>query len=277
MDIGISVKLQFIEEEFLKKLKDIGYTHIDVNMDVVIDSKCSLTMGDKELVDFVSEKYALLKKYGFKIFQTHTACTWEVRSKTELLNLVRSNKRTIELTKILGCNCMVIHPIRYSVFLEKAFKDKYELNKFFLTEMLNEAEKLGVYLALENFPLDVGDTIEEHLKLLDLVKSKYLVTCFDTGHSFFAQNDLYDHIIALKDTLKVVHIHDNYGFDDNHNPIGLGRITWERVMSALKTVGFKGVFSLEPAYRYSIGTKSSDAEILLHYITAKELLEKYPL
>ena len=43
----------------------------------------------------------------------------------------------------------------------------------------------------------------------------------------------------------MLHIHDNYGTLDNHNPPYFGNIDWQDVMSALHDIDYKGTFNYE--------------------------------
>ena len=51
--------------------------------------------------------------------------------------------------------------------------------------------------------------------------------------------------------LATVHLNDNYGtiepvYEDLHLFPGYGRIDWEPVLDALREVGFRGAFNMEP-------------------------------
>ena len=41
------------------------------------------------------------------------------------------------------------------------------------------------------------------------------------------------------------HFHDNFGAKDEHNPIGIGTINWQEVISAMVETGYKGVITFE--------------------------------
>ena len=52
----------------------------------------------------------------------------------------------------------------------------------------------------------------------------------------------------LGDRLKVLHVHDNDGKNDQHRAPFTGTIDWEDFTSALAETGFRGVMSLESMF-----------------------------
>jgi len=102
-------------------------------------------------------------------------------------------------------------------------------------------------IAIENDPtLSIDILIAAH----DILKAEgYNVgICFDIGHGnvkSYIQYDVVELIKLLGERIKVLHIHDNCGNYDAHKAPFAGNIPWERVMAALKSVGFVGEFNYE--------------------------------
>lgn len=70
----------------------------------------------------------------------------------------------------------------------------------------------------------------------------------DVAHYFIHNNGLNgleETLERLKGKLVHVHMHDNDGSDDQHLPIGAGRIDWERVVRALKDIGYNDTITIE--------------------------------
>jgi len=96
---------------------------------------------------------------------------------------------------------------------------------------VSHAESVGVGLLVENnvCPADLRgklllQTAEEFRDLLDACPSESLGVLLDTGHLQVAARtfgfDCAGFVDALGPYVKVVHVHDNDGFVDTHEPIG---------------------------------------------------------
>ena len=63
--------------------------------------------------------------------------------------------------------------------------------------------------------------------------------------------DLYQAVLELKDSLKVLHLHDNFGklgegvHCDKHLPPYFGTVDWEMLVKGLKETGYQGTFNYE--------------------------------
>ena len=71
--------------------------------------------------------------------------------------------------------------------------------------------------------------------------------CWDTGHGNISGQPQFDSITAIGERLRMVHLNDNHDEDDIHLAPFLGTIKWEKAMSALRKVGYKGSLNLEVA------------------------------
>ncbi len=104
-----------------------------------------------------------------------------------------------------------------------------------LREVVPEAEKAGVVLALE-------DTIsaEDNVRILDRAGSKNVSIYYDTGNSMQAGFDVVKEIRWLgRDRICQFHLKD-----DPHY-LGEGTIPFPRVLEAIREIGFTGALNLE--------------------------------
>ena len=104
-----------------------------------------------------------------------------------------------------------------------------------LREVVPEAEKAGVVLALE-------DTIsaEDNVRIMDRTKSKNVSVYYDIGNSAGAGFDVVKEIRWLgKDRICQFHLKDNPHY------LGEGSISIPRVMEAIRDIGFIGAANLE--------------------------------
>ena len=100
--------------------------------------------------------------------------------------------------------------------------------------------------------------------------------CLDVGHSNLIDLSPAEAVRKLKDKLEVLHVSDNNGILDQHNPIGMGIIDWKDLAKSLKEINFQGVFSLEvSSFRkyYALGEKALWKMVEFCFESAKSLLE----
>ncbi|MBQ9745121.1 MAG: sugar phosphate isomerase/epimerase [Clostridia bacterium] len=157
-------------------------------------------------------------------------------------------KRAIECTAIAGGQHCIIHPDN-----NKSAEENAEM--YF--ELLPFAKEHGVKIATENMWNWNGN--EDHasyaacshhddfLAHLNAVNDPYFVACLDIGHAEMKGLDTSARkmILTLGDKLEALHIHDNDRWHDSHRiPFSMD-INWEEVVSALKQINYKGVFTLE--------------------------------
>jgi sugar phosphate isomerase/epimerase len=109
-----------------------------------------------------------------------------------------------------------------------------------------------VRFGIEDFPLDslALDYYREELE--PVLESPRFGILLDVGHmnlrmgqeDYFA-TDVGDYISRLPLPIVEVHVHDNGGERDSHEPLGAGDIPFPAVAGALMAVGFDGVSTIE--------------------------------
>lgn len=178
-------------------------------------------------------------------------------------------KRSIMTAAILECPYVVVHPI---IMLERRYDTLYQENFDFNVEYYGKMkpylQEYGVKVAIENmWHFDdekqmicptVCSSAEEINKLCDTLGEEF-VACLDIGHAVLTDRTPESMIYALGDRLKVLHVHDNNGYDDTHDVPFNGspmhmmfpnkgnerKINWDNVIKALKDIHYDGTFSLE--------------------------------
>lgn len=204
----------------------------------------------------------LLAKNGLSCKQTHlpayhlTVSSEITDEQTEL-----KIKRCIKASAELGAEWTTYHP-RTAVNDGYNQTKSFEANKAILTDYLEDAEKYGIGIAVENMPLYpytnaywrfFGGGWEELCELCDSLKSDKIGICWDFGHAHTAA---LDQVAAIKDVgsrLKMTHVHDNYKNGDHHQlPLMgdeiWGPINWSETMGALKDINYNGSLALELIY-----------------------------
>jgi len=109
-----------------------------------------------------------------------------------------------------------------------------------LNQIVEEAEKLGVKVAIEN-------TRQPHLMeyLLENIGSSYLGVCYDTSHGQLYDREPFETLKRYADRLICLHLSDNDGKEDSHWCVGDGVIDWEAFIDAFPKSTYKGIFSFE--------------------------------
>jgi len=112
-------------------------------------------------------------------------------------------------------------------------------------ECARYAEAAGVSYSLEPHPYRYGANTEGLLRIMDAVNSPALGVNFDPSH-LFPSGDM-PHVALYRLNKRVLHCHfsDNDGTTNVHWRPGKGKIDWEKVMQALRDIGYDGVISLE--------------------------------
>lgn len=162
---------------------------------------------------------------------------------------------SIKAMNILGCKWGAYHPraaFNNNFNSEIAMKDNYiELSIY-----LEEAEKYNVGVAVENIPVFpdcpqhrfFSSDYDEFNYFIETFKSDKVGICWDFGHANLMPIKQEKAFKILGDKIRIVHMHNNHRFHDDHIMPTLGTIDWENVMPALQKCGYAGDFSLEVNY-----------------------------
>ncbi len=119
-------------------------------------------------------------------------------------------------------------------------------------------EEYGVNVLIENstranmgemYYFLTGSDMKEFLRYVD---HPLLHACWDTGHAN-VEGGQYEHILALGEDLRAVHIHDNLGDCDRHAIPFTGTLNMDEVLNALIDIGYTGCFTFEADCAVNVG------------------------
>ncbi len=254
MKIGIGEKsfARWGDERF-QKIKELGFDCIDYNLadtDVHI-YQC----GDAEFEHLLLRERQLIEEASLTVSQIHGPWRWppQDRTKEEQEERMEKMNNTLRAASLLGCKHMVIHPMMPCGMEEKETEfasQTWDFNLCYMRELLVCAKEQGVIICLENMPMG-RFSMNSGLKVLEFVQEindENLKICLDTGHAAIVeQGDVAKVVRALGKEMKVLHVHDNNGYQDLHQMPFFGIVDWEAFGQALKEIEFDGVFSLETA------------------------------
>lgn len=105
-----------------------------------------------------------------------------------------------------------------------------------------EAEKLGIRILFEN------NKVKGYLEyVFDHIRADNAGICFDAGHCHAHFKDDFPWK-RLGKKIEELHLHDNFGTDDQHLLPFDGTLPWESYARSLKKCGYDGAVTLESRY-----------------------------
>lgn len=150
----------------------------------------------------------------------------------------------LNIAKTLNSKNIVIH----SGFNKNSFlssKPSDWQNRFLesLIEILEYAKSYNINISLENV---YEETPEILINACENLKKYNLNICFDLGHfNVFSKASLNEWIDTLAPYIFSLHIHSNYGKEDDHLPIDQGNIDFEKIFSTLISKKVKSLVTIE--------------------------------
>jgi len=129
------------------------------------------------------------------------------------------------------------------------------------------ARKQGVRLVLENTP-DTMSALDLALdEIGDDPEKTNLGICIDVGHAYISQDagrePIRNYIERYRGQLVHLHLHDNFGDNDEHLPIKDGSIDWQNLADTLKAVEYHGPAVLELQSQGNLLATFTDARTYL--------------
>lgn len=266
ISIGALQKV-FGDKEALRICAEAGLDGVDFSVEKYPQGVLPdiMAMSHDEFVTYFTELKEYADLLGLEIPQTHSLVGAYTPNKEENENLRKRALRDIEATALLGCKYCVIHCISnfewgHDVDDETMHKE----NQKMYADFIPTAEKFGVSIAIESFGAVCGDPkmgyeyYADAVKILDeyeALPTKNKAICLDCGHVHNATKDGYpevDEVVKLYgDRIKILHLHDNDRFMDQHLFPGQGTIAWDKLFAALEKIGYDGYYNFELGLRFA--------------------------
>ena len=152
-------------------------------------------------------------------------------------------KRCLRMFRDIGAPWMNIHPDRYTPMHDRCYYIRNNIES--LLALLEEADRLGIGIMIENLPGDFNSAAQLG-ELLDPLPGLGLHLDFGHANLRVPQNTSGEILAAYGKRLKHVHLHDNRGGDaDLHLPLGTGSVDVRAVVKQLKDCGYDQTITLE--------------------------------
>lgn len=237
-------------EAGLQKMHEHGFDCVDY----AITGEPLDKYSDSEYLAYLKDLKTTAKRCEISFFQAHGN-----RDTISVVGECKMNAflfRQLITCNELECENLVIHPYTDGYILNAdSHETIFHKNLDFFEMLLPYAKKYGVTVCVENLPFRWYEMcrVTEVKKLLKTINDENLKACFDTGHANVLREDIYRSIKLLDKDLRALHIHDNYGTeDDRHYLPYRGNVDWQGFIKGLKEIEYQGVINLET--RISIDT-----------------------
>ena len=159
------------------------------------------------------------------------------------LNSIEQIKASIDLANEINAEAVVVHPGLASFLANKYFLDKvYEYANESIREIGNYGRDLGVLTTIENMPGFDGMLYQNMDDLNELLVSLDMSMTLDIGH---ANHVGYSPDGMIFDSIKHIHMHDNFGDDDAHLAFGEGNIELKHIVNTLESKNYDGIYVIE--------------------------------
>lgn len=231
-------------EDLIEKASSQGMTHIEINL-----SNSVVTLDE-----FDSKKIELLKSLSNK---HNVSLSFHVPyhiNISEILIPIRNSSlqylyNCIDVAAKLNVTHITLHLGSFYWFPVEKWKRKRALHRFIssIREVIPVCEEKELTIALENVvPIPtgsefhfLGDNINDFEYVFSEVKSSRLKFCLDTGHANMAEGVI-KYLESFSEKLCSIHYHDNNGNNDEHLPVGEGRVPWDKFAFELQKISFEG-------------------------------------
>jgi len=247
----------------MQMVKQAGFEALDFPFSAY-SSTTDSPMMQESWRSWVRQVKELSEQLQLPIFQAHASWHQAIGENFRYEAPDEVYYRTMEACRMVGCKHLIFHPLRQSERVDSlSMKQRiHDYNVRWFHDLLSAAQEYDVTINLENTfdshhtqrPSDLPypyTTAQDMLDLMHDIGSTRVAICLDTGHANISAQDIPQMIRAFRSDLATVHLNDNYGYvtpiyEDLHLFPGYGRIEWDEVFKALREIGFKGNYNIEP-------------------------------
>lgn len=183
----------------------------------------------------------------------HSSFPNEEQTQSRFWDIVRAIRRAA----LLGAKSIVVHPVQHLHYADEGAPERlFEMNMVFYGKLIPYCQEYGIRVAVENMwqyhpwpkiTHSTCSTPEEMNRYLDTLNSPWITGCLDVGHAALVGQEPDAFILAMgADRLGALHIHDVSKNEDSHTIPYQGIIDWQKLMQALRTIGYQGELTFEP-------------------------------
>ncbi|MEN8193855.1 MAG: sugar phosphate isomerase/epimerase family protein [Bacteroidota bacterium] len=240
---GFNVNNQHPEDHF-EYASSHGLHHIEIN----------LSQEQSSLKTFPTDRISKLRELSHSHnIKLSLHVPYYINISEILLHIRISNinylLKCVQIASELKATHITLHVGSFYWFPVELWMRKKALKRFVknLRKILKVCEEKNVIIALENVvPIPngseyylLGDNVEDFKIIFSSIGSRCLKFCLDTGHANMGEGVI-EYVNNFHDKLSCIHYHDNNGFNDEHLPIGKGKVPWEELVEELINIKYQG-------------------------------------
>lgn len=161
--------------------------------------------------------------------------------------------RAIDAAKRLGVSYAVVHPNTTTIPRLKFDKQaQYDDVMAHLTPFVEHGNREGVNIVVENMrPVPQIYPFHRYCadpeELCTIADALGIGICWDFGHAHINGLKQSEALKYVGSRLRMLHVNDNFAWDDNHVPPFVGTIDWADAMHGLSAIGYQGLLNYEIA------------------------------
>ncbi len=253
--------------------KETGFDAADLDMDMRL-----LRYHEGDLTPYMEQALADAEQIGIKFELCHLPFSGGNTTKEDQQALFSARvHRAIDAASQIGVRYAVLHPNTTTIPMRSfCQKEQYDLVMSHLASFVEHAEKVGVNVVIENMRLVSGPTLSHRYcqtpeELCEIADALGIGVCWDFGHAHISGLKQSEALSYVGKRLKVLHVNDNFGVDDEHLAPFMGTIDWKDAMHGLALAEFDGLFNYEvSAARIPAALRDTYAQYLMN--ASQELL-----
>lgn len=189
----------------------------------------------------------LIEAYCVKCIGVHCSSSPILNIEAEddqvLSKYVELLRNRIEFCSAVGGDVVVIHPPNIEGDNMKAGR-RLERSSRAFESVKSLCNDLGISLAVENCNPSDAESLEYYF---GGYPPEFVGFCFDSGHAHI--NKDFDRLLKFQDRLRTLHLHDNGGREDDHQPPFFGTIDWQKVMRWIGQTGYAKPINFEIVHK----------------------------
>ncbi len=235
-----------------------GIKHVDFNFHSKYFHPDGKSCSSEEFEKLTEDAVVFGSKCGIDFPIAHASYVYNQNvSEEDFQCQVKDTVRAIERCGYMNIDRLTVHAGHGFC---RSREELYAKNASFYGAILPYAEKHNVVIMIENISEKiyrhkfVVETAEDILEIKHRLNGHPLIrACWDTGHANLCELDQYYEIKTLGEDLFGVHMHDNFGYNDDHMAPLSGNVNFDEVLRAMQEVNYSGPLNFE-----SKGFRSGD-------------------
>lgn len=157
-------------------------------------------------------------------------------------NSIEQIKDSINLANEIDAGVVVVHPGLVPFLLKDQPEKIYEIADKSIEELGKYSDDLGITTTIENMPAFESMIYQDMNRLNETLEKFDMGMTLDIGHahhSGISPNEMYF------DSIKHIHVHDNFGDDDSHLAFGEGSIDLKGIINDFEKKNYDGIYIIE--------------------------------